>query len=205
MKDQTGETVARAFEFNVPARYGIPQYVITDQGPCFESKAFQTLLNKWGIERRRTSPYHPQTNGMTERFNRTMKEWITCTKLAWEDALPEVLLSYRASMQSTTKVSPFELQFGREPRIALDTCISEVCEQQHPAPHHKRLQDMARRGTRSRQQRNKLNYDARYATHKWRPFNTGDQVKVRKHDHPIHRGPGASKFKERWQGPYTVV
>ncbi|CAI2738770.1 unnamed protein product [Dicrocoelium dendriticum] len=64
---------------------------------------------------------------------------------------------------------------------------------------------MARRGTRSRQQRNKLNYDARYATHKWRPFNIGDQVKVRKHDHPIHRGPGASKFKERWKGPYTVV
>ncbi|CAH8602562.1 unnamed protein product [Dicrocoelium dendriticum] len=201
IKDQTGETVSQVFEFNVPARYGIPQCIITDQGPCFESRAFKSVLDKWGIQRRRTSPYHPQTNGMTERFNRTLKTWINCTKLAWEDALPQVLIAYRTSMQSTTKVSPFELLFGREPRIALDTCLPNQGEWKHPAEHQERLRGKARSETKARQARNKRNYDARHEAHKWRPFRIGERVKLRNNDRPDHDGPGASKFRGTLERP----
>ncbi|KAA3671247.1 uncharacterized protein DEA37_0013295, partial [Paragonimus westermani] len=74
--DQTSGTVAHAFVSNVVARFGIPHRVITDQGRCCEGQQFQEMLRNWGIQRLRTSPYHPQTNGLTERFNRTMKEWL---------------------------------------------------------------------------------------------------------------------------------
>ena len=63
---------------------------------------------------------------MTERFNRTMKEWLNSRRQDWEEALPEVLLSYRATTHNTTQVAPFELMFGREPRILLDAKIQEV-------------------------------------------------------------------------------
>ena len=98
-KNQTGETVAKEFESNVISRFGVPQYVITHRGPCFESRVFNDTLDRWGVQRRRTSSYHPQTNGLTERFNRTMKEWINSTKVGWEQALREVLFAYRTSIQ----------------------------------------------------------------------------------------------------------
>ncbi|CAH8545954.1 unnamed protein product, partial [Dicrocoelium dendriticum] len=205
IKDQTGETVAQVFESNIPARYGVPQCVLTDQGPCFESRAFQAVLQKWNIQRRRTSPYHPQTNGLTERFNRTMKTWINCTKLPWEQALPRVLLAYRTSKQSTTKVAPFELLFGRQPRIPLDACITQTQGWDIPPTHRARLEATARREIKFRQARNKRNYDARYATHKWQPYSAGANVAIRNHARPEFGGPGTRKFREYWRGPYTVL
>ena len=59
-------------------RYGIPSVVITDQGTQFESRLFNALLEYIGTQRRRTTAYHPQTNGMIERMHYTLKTMITC-------------------------------------------------------------------------------------------------------------------------------
>lgn len=157
--DQTSETVTRVFVDNIIARFGVPQRVITDQCPCFESRRFQEMLRNWGIQRLRTSPYHPQTNGLTERFNHTMKEWLNSAGGKWEDGLAEVLLGYRTTAQSTTQISSFELTYVRKPRVPLDVFVSRDCESHSSPEERQELEQQAITRTTQRQQRNQTRYD----------------------------------------------
>ncbi|CAI2738805.1 unnamed protein product [Dicrocoelium dendriticum] len=134
-----------------------------------------------------------------------MNTWINCTKLPWEEALPGVLLADRASKQSTTKVATFVLRFARQPRIPFNTLIIITQKWEIPATHHELLEATARRETRSRQARNKRNYDARYATDKWKTYSVGEQVTIRNQDRPELGGPGARKFRKPWKGPYAAL
>ena len=67
--DQRVSTVCRAVVNGIVARYRIPEKLLNDQGPCFEGDEFLRCLQKMGIKKIRTTPYHPQSNGLTERNN----------------------------------------------------------------------------------------------------------------------------------------
>ncbi|KAA3681927.1 uncharacterized protein DEA37_0014875 [Paragonimus westermani] len=121
--DQRASTVGDMVMEHIVANHGVPKAILTDQGPCFESEEFRTRMQQLGIKRIRTTPYHPQTNGLTERNNRTVKEWVSSKGGDWESALPLVLLAHRASVQASTKKSPFQLMYGRTPRLPVDQDI----------------------------------------------------------------------------------
>ncbi|KAA3671180.1 uncharacterized protein DEA37_0009260, partial [Paragonimus westermani] len=104
---------------HIVAIHGIPRSILTDQGPCFESEQFRNCLQRLGIKKIRTTPYHPQSNGLTERNNCTIKEWLAAKEGSWEETLPLILLAHRCSPQGTTKKSPFELMYGRVPRLPM--------------------------------------------------------------------------------------
>ncbi|PIK55041.1 hypothetical protein BSL78_08089 [Apostichopus japonicus] len=72
MPNHTAETVANTFVEQFVCRFGTPREVFTDQGREFESRLFYCMCKELGIEKTRTSPFHPQSDGMVERFNRTM-------------------------------------------------------------------------------------------------------------------------------------
>ena len=72
MKDQEAETVARALE-EIFSRHGLPGVLLTDQGTNFQSNLVKSMCKMFNIDQRRTTAYHPQTNGFCERFNQTLK------------------------------------------------------------------------------------------------------------------------------------
>ena len=106
------------------SRVGIPEEILTDQGTPFMSRIMKDLCKLMQIKQLRTSVYHPQTDGLVERFNRTLKQMLKKVMEAegrnWDQLLPFLMFSIREVPQSSTGHSPFELLYGRRPRGLLD-------------------------------------------------------------------------------------
>lgn len=116
--DITAETVVYAFFSSWVSRYGAPTTITTDRGSQFESALFQALIKFVGCERIRTTSYHPASNGMVERWHRSMKSAIMCHETTeWVNTLPIVLLGLRTSIKEDIKTSSAELVFGTTLRI----------------------------------------------------------------------------------------
>ena len=106
------------------SRMGVPAEILTDQGTNFMSRLLQELYRMLGVKSIRTSSYHPQTDGLVERFNGTLKtmlrKFTAEEKNNWDQLLPFLLFAYREVPQASTGFSPFELMFGRRVRGPLD-------------------------------------------------------------------------------------
>ncbi len=83
LRNISAKSVAEAL-FSMISRVGIPKEILTDQGTAFMSRTIRELYGLLGIKSVRTSVYHPQTDGLVERFNRTLKTMIR--KFVHEDA-----------------------------------------------------------------------------------------------------------------------
>eukprot|EP00731_Ephydatia_muelleri_P037077 Em0391g6a len=124
MSDMEAGTVAKLFVNEFVVRYGAPACLHTDQGRNFESNLVKEICRLLGIVKTRTTPYHPQSDGMIERFNRTLlsmlKRAIIDAKRDWDLKLPCLMMAYRTSIHETTKATPFSLMFGREVQLPID-------------------------------------------------------------------------------------
>ena len=99
---------------------GIPHEILSDQGTNFMSQLLKEIYQLLHIHSIRTIPYHPQTEGLMERFNKTLKPMLK--KVAseedrdWDTQSPYILtcilFAYREVTQAATGFSPFELVFG---------------------------------------------------------------------------------------------
>ncbi len=118
--------------FRIISRVGIPKEILTDQGTAFMTRILRELYELLGIKLIHISVYHPQTDGLVERFNRTLKSMVR--KFLKEDAknwdkwLEPLLFAVREVPQASTGFSPFELLYGRQPRGVLDI-IREAWEE----------------------------------------------------------------------------
>ena len=107
------------------ARMGIPSEILTDQGTNFMSRLLSEVYNLLLVKTIQTSPYHPQMDGLVERFNQTLKAMLR--KVAddegkdWDKLLPYILFAYREVPQASTGFSPFKLVYGRPVRGPLET------------------------------------------------------------------------------------
>jgi len=115
MKDQTAQTVSETFIREFVSRFGVPEDISTDQGRQFEAKLTQEVFKLLGCRRIRTTPYHPQANGMIERLHRTLKASLRAVGDSedWYFHLPLVLLGLRATYKEDLKCSPAELLYGQ--------------------------------------------------------------------------------------------
>ena len=113
------ETVAEEL-MKMFSRVGIPREILTDQGSNFQSQLLKELYRLLHVEPLRTSPYHPQTDGLVERFNQTLKRMLKKTAAEdgkdWDRLIPYLLFAFREVPQESMGFSPFELLYGRDVR-----------------------------------------------------------------------------------------
>ena len=118
IKDITAETVARAFVERWVANFGCPSTITTDRGRQFESGLFRCLTSLLGITRFRTTAYHPQANGLVERFHRQLKASLSASNVSqWTDALPLVLLGIRNAVKADIGYTASQLVYGTTLRL----------------------------------------------------------------------------------------
>ncbi|CAK1579888.1 unnamed protein product [Parnassius mnemosyne] len=136
LKDITAESVAKAFLSGWIARFGCPTDIVTDRGRQFESALFAQLSRFIGFKHRRTTSYHPQCNGLVERFHRQLKTAIMChADSSWTEALPIVLLGIRSSFKEDLQSSSAELVYGEPLRLPgeffghkVDKCTTDITD-----------------------------------------------------------------------------
>ena len=123
MLDMEASTVAKLLVDQFICRFGTPEQIHTDQGRNFESRLIQELCTILGVHKTRTTPYHLQSDGMIERFNRTLLNTISINaanhQLDWDCVLPKVMFAYRTSVHHSTGRTPYFLMFGREVKLPI--------------------------------------------------------------------------------------
>ena len=115
----TADAVAQAFLSGWISRFGVPSTIITDRGRQFESQLWNNLMSLLGSKRARTTAYHPQTNGMVERFHRQLKAALKAqpTPDAWMDSLPLILLGIRTALKEDISSTAAEMVYGTTLRL----------------------------------------------------------------------------------------
>lgn len=116
IKAQDLDSVWSTFQDNWIGMFGVPRTLYTDRGSVFTSDQWASRCQLFGIEHRVTPAYHPQTNGMVERWHRTLKEVLKTTNSRedWAPKLPLLLLGLRARPIADAGLSPHQLLFGTE-------------------------------------------------------------------------------------------
>ncbi|CDJ68431.1 hypothetical protein ENH_00052150 [Eimeria necatrix] len=102
--------------------HGFPEVLISDREPHFQSDLWQQLCHRFNIKQAMSSSYHPQSDGQTERVNRTLEQmlrtYIQSDEREWERLLSALELAYNTTSHSSTEVSPFEVMIGENPLTA---------------------------------------------------------------------------------------
>ena len=129
MTDQKAYTIAEHLVGKIYTKFGPPERVLTDQGTNFQSDLIKKRVNQlFQIEPIRTTSYHPQTDGLVERFNRTLCDMLACyvneEPEQWDKYLDFVTFAYNTSQQTSIDSCPFYLFFKREPVIPSNTTPS---------------------------------------------------------------------------------
>ena len=116
-KKEDAESVVKWLTKDLIPRYGVPAKICSDNGSHFKNEHLQTVERTMGIEHRFGSVYHPESQGIVERANRTIKnklaKALAGTQMKWTEALPLVLLSMRQETATETNLSPHEILTGR--------------------------------------------------------------------------------------------
>ncbi len=209
-RDQKASTVAKVLFKHWFQVFGIPGRIHSDQGRNFESNIIKELCKLYGIEKSRTTPYHPQGNGQCERFNRTMHDRLRALsaekKRKWAEYLPELVYSYNVTPHSASGYSPYFLLFGQEPKLPLDHLLN-LPEGEARAPgdwveeHRQRMADIMEDAQQKQKEAADKRKERYNSTARETPIEVGKFVFVRN-----RRIRGRNKIQDFWDPtPHRVV
>ena len=123
VRSANSEKVANFIYENIICRFGAPRVIQSDQGTHFVNQVIKQLTEKFRIRHSLSSPYHPQSNGLVERFNKTLCEGLAKVGdliFDWDKYIQPVLFAYRIKELHISKQSPYVLVYGREPNLVMD-------------------------------------------------------------------------------------
>ena len=137
---------------SVFSRYGIPELLISDNGPQYVSKEFEEFAEKYNFKHTTSSPHFPQSNDQAERTVQTVKRLLSRS-----DDPFLALLTYRATLLPWCGYSPAQLLMGRNIRINIPQAMEHLISQ---LPNYKKF----RQDDKKFKQQQKANYDRRHRT-----------------------------------------
>ena len=212
LKSQEATEVASVFVREFVSRFGCPRRIHSDRGANFTGEVMRKTCELLGIARSTTTAFHPMSNSIVERTNRTLINMFAKfleqhEHSEWDKNLPLLLLGLRAQVHRSLGVSPYCVMFGREPRLPaqmeLDTPlqgrtrnISEYLDELRS--NLKALHRVALENSRLSHQKNKVIYDR-----KTNDFNFSPGDKVYLHKGVVPKG-AYYKFLRPWK-PAVVV
>jgi len=213
LPDHEAETVAEFLVTQVFTRFGVPGELHSDQGREFESRVFKECCRLLGVKKTRTTPLHPQSDGMVERYNATLvgqlARYCQSDQQDWDEWLPYILMAYRSAEHEATKYTPARLMFGREIRLPIDLATGRPPDEKLPTVQSQYAVALQRRLDDTRQRVSghlKLAGRAMWQQYRQRvreaKYLPGDRVWL----HNPRRVRGLSpKLQSPWEGPYEVL
>ncbi len=208
-RNQKAQTVARCLWDHFLVHYGFPEKLHSDQGTDFESRTIKELCKVAGISKTRTTPYHPRGNPV-ERFNRTLLQMLGTLnnkeKSRWNDYVKPLVHAYNCMKSDVTGFSPYELMFGRQPRLPIDLAFGLPVDRQSESNSKyvqglkSRLEESYRVATKNAAkvaERNKKRYDKHVVIS---TLEVGDRVLVKN-----VRLKGKHKLADKWEPEVYVL
>ncbi len=203
--------LAQIFMRTIVRQHGLPEGIISDRDPRFTAHFWRAFWAHMGTTLLMGTAYHPQTDGQTERANRTLETMLRARvnfqQTDWDEHLTAAELACNNAVSPTTGFSPFFLCFGRHARMPLDAALAPLAAPDNPAAHDtlQRWKDalaQARTNTSAAQQRQSYYADQhrRSAT-----FAVGDRVMLAtKHIQLLGDAKRTRKLTSPYIGPYLV-
>jgi hypothetical protein len=210
-KDVDGPGCARLFFRHVFRHHGIPLAIISDRDGRFTSGFWQTLFELTGTKLKMSSAYHPQTDGTTERANRTIEDmlraYVNDRLDDWDEHLTAVEFAYNRSVHASTGFSPFHLNYGRDPLTpeALLTPPKELPKNQAAGKFLETLRKdlaSAQKHLDAAREKQKKYADSRRKDFE---FNEGDLVLLSSEHLNIQRPQNSNKLTAKRVGPFKII
>ena len=208
----TAPQLAEIFWETVVRHHGLPSSIVSDRDPRFTGHFWRALWKCLGTQLTMSTAYHPQTDGQTERANRTLEEmlrsYVSFQQKDWDEHLVAAELAFNASKHASTGFSPFYLNGGREVSVPLDLALEEArtaTRQPDAVARVKQLHrdlEAAKEHLRKAQQRQAHHADKhRREVH----FQVGDEVLLStEHLKLIGGGDRKAKFTYKYIGPFKI-
>ena len=214
IRDQEATTVAQKLVEHFIVIFGVPMEIHSDQGSNFESKVFREMCKILGLHKTRTTGLRPKSDGMVERANHTIEKMLSCfvseNQKDWDEYILLLMMAYRAAEHETTKVSPYEMMFGRSINLPIDLVIGHPDANFDPprfnseyayelANKLEKIHKFAREHIALSSNNMKRLYDRSTNFHKYNP---GDAVWLY---NPVRTKGLNPKLQRPWQGPFVVT
>ena len=210
VEKQDAETIAHFYVKEIICRYGAPTKLLSDRGKAFIGEVLTRVCKRLGIEKLKTSSMHPQTNGHTERFNKTLiaiiAMFVSEHQKDWDELIPYALYAYNTSVHPTTNETPFYLMFARVPKTIEDLLPDAITSERIPIESRKKfieeqfsaIKDEVRSFADTVKQKRLDKSDEDRVDH---DFNEGDIVWL--YNRQVKKEQ-VKKLAMAWHGPYRI-
>ena len=219
LKDSTTSTVVSAIVTHWIYKHGVPDHLLTDNGPQFTSRVWKQFVQAYCFTHKKSTPYHPQSNGMIERLHRYLKQRLVLAALDknmdllsgddWSALVAPAIFAYNSTVNRMTGHSPFELIFNRSPRFPIDLalnlrandvqCTGDVREyRQKLAAHQRAIFSQANATQAGYDERRKASYDR---NRQESTLEEGEHVTLYAGDGKVGK---KRKFTQKWKGIWRL-
>lgn len=202
IKNANAIEVAEFIFEDIICRHGCPKKILTDRGSHFNNEMIKEITKKFNIRHNFSTPYHPQTNGLVERFNKTLCESLAKLEkeAEWDKNIAPVLFAYRNKKQESSKLKPFYVVYGREVKTIFNQESVPEKENwiQYLVDERSKILEQVRENVKKSQENQKKYHDKKIKT---KTFTIGEKVLYYK---AAKEKQWSGKLEEKWKGPYYI-